>query len=327
VHGPAARRRAAVALLGVIGLVPVLAARATAQTVPAAECCPELLFPIGARAVGLGNALASRSGAESLFVNPALIADVESDQFLVHNLRTDIENSNTFSLFVRSDLIGSMALSWRLIDYGDQISQVDPGQPQGVLTLRAHVLTASYATEVVAGINAGVSYKLYQFRSDCQGACQSDEFTATTHGLDIGIQFRPRFSRSLQLGASVLHLGFPLQVVNAEQASPSPVRLNVGAAWEAAHHFTSDSTIALWISGDAVVSPREGSAYLNGGAELSLDETIFLRAGYGGDVGFGGGPAVGVGLRYDRFDIGIAKSFRQQPTGSDAVQITFAIRF
>jgi len=319
-----------VALLGaILAVLPVRATPAAAQSgsVPAAECCLVLLLPIGARAVGLGHAITSRTGAEGLFVNPALIADVGSDQFVIHNTRTDIEASNTFSLLIRSELIGSMALSWRLIDYPEQVTQDIPGQPLGTLTLRAHVLTASYATQVVAGLNAGVNYKLYQFRSDCQGACQDQEFAATTHGLDFGVQYRPSFSPSLQLGASILHLGFPLQVVNAEQAEPSPVRFHVGGAWEAAHHFTADSTITAWVSGDAVVSPRDGSVHLNAGAELSLDETIFLRAGYGGGAGIVGGPAVGVGLRYDRFDIGVAKSFRAQPDDSDAIQVTFAIRF
>jgi len=318
-----------VALQGaILLLLPARAMPVAAQSgaASAAECCLELLLPIGARAVGLGHAIVSRTGAEGLFVNPALIADVDGDQFLIHNTRTSVDASNTFSLLIRSELIGSMALSWRLIDYGEQVTQDIPGQPLGTLTIRAHVLTASYATQVVAGLNAGVNYKLYQFRSDCQGACEDQEFAATTHGVDFGVQYRPGFQPSLTLGASIVHLGFPLQFVNAEQAEPSPVRFRMGAAWEAAHHFVADSTIMLWVSGDAVVSPREGSLYVNAGAELSLDETIFLRAGYGGGAGIVGGPAVGVGLRYDRFDIGVAKSFREIDE-SDAIQVTFAIRF
>jgi hypothetical protein len=321
------------ALAGIVWLIALSGAApagAAAQSgAGSAECCPELLLRIGARALGLGGAITARSDASSVFINPALIANVDSDQFLVHNSSSSLDDSNTFTILIRSQVIGSLAASYRLVDYGEQPITTDPNQPpSGNVRVLAHVLTATYATEVAAGWAAGVSYKLFQFRNDCSGNCQEVELTATTHSLDAGVQFVPRPLPELNLGASLIHAGFPLQFRNAEQADPPPVRARVGAAYEVAHHIRSDTTVAWWLSADLVTSPRNGDVHVNVGSELSLDQTLFLYLGYGGGPGVTGGAGAGAGLRYDRFDIRIAKSFNTSPLDeSGPVQITFAIRF
>lgn len=320
-------RLAHVALFGVLVAGDVRPARAQGS-VAAAECCVELRFTIGARALGLGEAVTARTAPGSLFVNPALVAGLDADQFIVHNANTSIENSNTFSLLIRSDLLGTFGVSYRLLDYGEQPSTDPNGIQTGTLSTLAHVLTATYATNVTPGLNAGVSYKLFQFRNDCRGYCQGQNFVATTHGLDLGVQLRPPSLPGLEVGASAVHVGFPLQVVNAAQASPMPARLRFGGAYEVGRHLRSDTTWTWWLSGDAVVSPRHGTVELHVGSEVTLDETIYLRAGYSGGEGFASGAAVGVGLSYDRFEIGLAKSFQRSPVDeTDPVQITFGIRF
>lgn len=320
------------ALAGIVFLTLLVGstAQAAAQSSGSAECCAELLLRVGARAVGLGDAITARPDASSLFVNPALIANIDSDQFLVHNSSSSVEDANTFSLLIRSDVIGSLGATYRFIDYGEQEQTSDiPGQPPiGMIRVFAHVLAATYATEVTSGLAAGVTYKLFQFRTDCSGNCEGAELTATTHSLDAGVRFVPRQLPWLNLGAALLHAGFPLQFRNAEQADPPPVRLRAGAAWEVAHHIRPDSSVAWWLSVDVVSSPRSGDVHLNLGSELSLDETLFLYLGYSGAAGRIGGAAAGAGLRYDRFDVRIAKSFASSPLDEGGlVQITFAIRF
>lgn len=313
-----------------IGLAaPARPALAQSGEVPARECCLELLFTIGGRALALGDAVAARTSPGSLFVNPATLANVHEDQLVVHNADTSIEKSNTFSVIVRSEVAGTFGLSYRLVDYGDQEATDINMIPTGTVSTLAHVLTASYSTSVMSGLNAGVSYKLYQFRQDCRGFCnEATGFSATTHGLDLGVQYLPAALPALQLGAAVTHLGFALQVVNSEQASTMPVRLRAGAAYEAGHHFVADSAIAVWTSADMVVNPHDGRTYLNVGVDLSLDQTIFLRGGYGGGGGLTGGAAAGVGIRYGRFDVDVAKSFVSSPVDeSDPAQISFAVHF
>jgi hypothetical protein len=297
--------------------------------VPATECCLPLLFAVGARSLGLGSAVTARSSSGALFANPALVAELVSDEFVVHTASTSLEKSNTFSLLIRSDIVGTIGLSYRLIDHGDQEARDANGNPIGTISIFEQVLTATYATRVAAGLNAGVSYELFQFRQDCRGFCGTANISATTHGLGLGVQYRPRWLDSLELGGSIVHLGFPLQVINAGQASPLPLRLRLGAAYELSHHLRADTTAALWVMVDVVASPRGlGENLLNIGSELSLDDTLFLWAGYASGSGLIGGPAVGVGLKYDRFDVGVAKSFVSSPIDeSEPLQVTFGIRF
>lgn len=320
---------AGAACLGyVLGGVRPLKAQSNGEAVPARECCQPLLLPIGARAVSLGDAITARTSPDGLFANPALVAGVFEDQFVVYNANKSTEDSNTFSVIINSQVAGTFGLSYRLIDYGEQEARDINDIPTGAIRILAQVLTATYATRVMAGINAGVSYKLYQFRQDCSGFCGTEGFSATTHGLDFGVQFLPSKLPALALGAAVAHAGFPLQVVNAEQASPMPVRLRIGGAYEIGHHILADSAVEVHVASDIVTSLRDGRTFLNIGAELSLEQTLFVRVGYGGGASVAGGAAAGVAARYDRFDVGVAKSFVSDPLdGSEPIQITFAIRF
>jgi hypothetical protein len=297
--------------------------------VGASECCLALLLPVGARAVALGNALTARPGADALLLNPAGLGAVVRDEFRIHNAPTDVETSNTFSIAVRIGGAGVAALTYRLVDYGESEATDPQGNPTGTIRLLDHALVATFATYVAPGLTGGISYKVFQFRQDCAGFCGDPGFAATTHGIDAGVQYHPTVWPSLQLGASLVHFGLPLQVINAEQASPMPTRLRVGAAYELMQHFSSDSTTTLWASLDGVGSLREGVApAVGGGLELALDNTIFVRAGYSSGSGRAAGAAIGVGLRYDRFDLGIARSFAGSAFGGqDPFQVTFAIGF
>lgn len=290
------------------------------------ECCLPLIFHVGARAVALGNALTARSGADVLFVNPAGLAEMERDEFRVHTSQTELVTATAFSLAIGIRGAGTLAVTYRLLDLGESETAEGPGGVTGVLRLLDHVLITSFAAVMAPGLSAGVSYKLYQSRQDCQGACTTH--VGTTHGVDMGVQYHPRLWPALQLGASVTNVGTALQIINAEQADPMPARIRAGAAYELMHHFMTDSTTALWATVDVTASWRDRvEPVLAAGVELELDRTIFVRGGYSTGTGYNAGAAVGVGLRYDRFDVGIAKTFASGSGGEDPYQITFAIGF
>jgi hypothetical protein len=304
------------------------ATTATAQ-VAADECCTPLLAPVGARALALGNTLGARIAADGLLVNPATLAGIGADHFVIHTATTSLERSNTFSLIIDAGRAGVFALTYRQIDWGD-VEATDPsGNPTGEIVLIDHVLAATYAARLTPVVGIGLSYKLYQFRQDCRGFCGTDGFAATTHMLDLGLHVRPPGLRGLELGGAIGHLGFPLQVINRPQASPSPARLRVGAAYELLHHFREDSVATVHVSLDMVTRWRAmGEPIFNAGVEAGLENTIFLRAGYAGGTGVLGGPSVGIGLRYDRFDLAIAKAFISPAVNDpDPFQVTFGIRF
>ena len=313
---------------GILPLTPFVL-HAQDEGVGATECCLPMLVPVGARAVGLASTLTARAGADAVFINPASMAGIDRDEFRIHSARTEIETATTFGLSLRIRTAGTIALNYRLVDYGEIDATDDFGNVTGTLRLLEQVLNATFATHMSEEWRAGISYKLFQFRQDCSNVCGANPFSATTHGIDAGVQFHPRVWPALQLGVAVVHLGFPLQVVNAEQASPMPARVRAGAAYEVMHHFTADTSTTIWASADIAASWREGiEPVASAAVEVILDQTLFLRGGYSTGTGRTAGAAVGLGLRYDRFDVGVAKTFAAVGSSTpDPFQITFAITF
>ncbi len=317
----------------VLAAVPVLVAppptAAQSGGVSAQECCLSLLFPVGARAMALGNAIAARPDGGALFANPAALASLDSDEFFVHSLTTSLEKATSFTLLIHSNVAGSFALSYRLVDLGEEQRTDGSGNVTGTLAIFEQVVVATYSTQIVAGLSAGVSYELFQDRQDCRGFCQGADGSATTHGVDVGVQYRPARLPALMVGASLVHFGFPLQVRNQAQADPTPARLRVGGAYDVLRHFRQDSVAEAWVSAEVVASPRNnGELVLNLGGEVIIEETILFWAGHGGGTGLFNGIAVGVGLKYDRFDVGVAKTFASTPLDDeDPFQVTFGIRF
>jgi hypothetical protein len=143
------------------------------------------------------------------------------------------------------------------------------------------------------------------------------------------VQVDPGSIPYLSLGAAVNHVGLKLQVNNAAQAAETPARFKVGAAYELLHLFSTDSTTALWGSIDGTVPFHNQIASQVGmGLELSLDRTLYARAGWASGTGRGTGAALGIGFIYQRFDVSVAKSFASQISDESApVQISLAIRF
>jgi hypothetical protein len=312
---------------GLPGLSPVLQAQQDRRTT-AVECCLTLLVPVGARATGLANTLVARSGPDAVFVNPAGLAGLERDELRIHNAEAEVESSNAFSLAFRIRRAGVLGFTYRLSDWGESTATDPLGNPTGTLRHLVHYAVAGFGTGMGDDLSAGVSYKIYQWRNDCAGFCQEAGFTATTHGIDFGVQYHPVAWPALKLGASMTHLGPALQVLNAEQADPMPTRVRVGAAYEMMRHFSADTTMALWASAGLAGSWRPGVGYrAAGGLELILDRTVFIRAGYGADQTALASAAIGVGLRYDRFDIGISRTFLEATSGGAPFQVTFAVGF
>lgn len=306
------------------------AASAQDASVPAQECCLALLVPVSARSVALGRAIVARAGAEAAFANPAGLAGLDTAQVVVHHTTlVEGDEVNAVSLLFVPERVGTIGVSYYLLDHGEQDAVDGDGRPVGSLASRQHYFVASYATRVAAGFAAGIGYKLYQLRQDCSGFCNGSGNVATTHTVDFGVQYHPRWARSLQVGAAVTDLGFRLQVVNAAQADRPPTRLRVGAAYDALSTFRPDSALRLWVSGEVEYPVFGLSETVTGaGVELSVQDLVQLRAGYRSGGGLDSGPAVGVGVRYERFSVGVGKSFHQSPLGdSSPVQITFGVDF
>lgn len=304
--------------------------------VAAEECCLGLLLPVSGRAVALGRAMVANAGPESVYSNPAGLAAIDTSQFVIHHTtiadlgEEESDQANGFSLLYRTRGVGTLGLTYQLLDYGQQEYRPTEAPPLGIFSIREHFLVASFATPITRTLSGGLSYKIYQFREDCSGFCGGQSGASTTTALDAGLRYAPSRLPALRLGVSVTDLGFKLQVHNSAQASSPPARLHVGGAFQALSLTQVDTAFALWISA-AVQTPvltSSASSVAGVGAELVVARTVFLRTGYRTGSGIGSGPAVGVGVRYERFDLSLAKSFAQSISGDGApVQVSFGIAF
>jgi len=310
-------------------LTQAAAARAQSGGAPPAECCKPLLVPLGGRATALGNALAARSSVDAVYVNPAGLAGLTDDQVVVQRASTFAGEFTGLSVFFARPGIGTLGVTYRLADLLEQEITDLNGQTIGRFAVRDHALLASFATEVAAGLFAGFSYKLYH--TGCSGLCGPDDASGTTHGVDLGVRIAPGPLPALRIGASVLSLGFPLQVVNRQQADRLPTRLRVGAAYDLLAHLPAEVPLELWVS--AEVSRTLGIDPVTTipavGIELSYRNTAFARAGHVRGEGIEGWTAVGVGLEYDRFSVAVARPFGQEVGDAERepFQITFGVRF
>ncbi len=176
-------------LLALVG-VP----RAGAQDV-ATEGALWLLVPIGARSVGAGQAvMATVEGSDAVWWNPAGLARQEKREVAIHHAEPFAASTgDALSIIVPSSLLGVLALSAHVVNFGeDEVTIEDPGGGGvvvGSLLTRSLVFAASYATPVGRRLNAGVTYKVTQFRIDCSGACPpSVGAAATSSAIDLGAQ-------------------------------------------------------------------------------------------------------------------------------------------
>jgi hypothetical protein len=294
------------------------------------ECCPLLLVPVGARAGALGGAITARAGADAVFVNPAGLARLRRNLFVIHHSDVGVQAQiDAFSLLL-AGASSTVGVSYQLFDLG-QVPSTDPtGQPTGELSFRDHLLVASFATGLGPGFSAGIGYKLFQNRIDCTGLCGGEESVATTHAADLGVRYNPAWHPALELGAAVINVGFPLRVEPDARSDAFPSRLHVGAAYDLLSLVRDDSLAALRLSLDLQDQLRDpGSPGLAVGFELDMQRVVFLRAGYAPGEGLGTGAAVGIELRYDRFDIAVARSFLNSilEADSEPFQVSFGLHF
>ena len=297
------------------------------------EGAATILLPMGARAVAMGRAVTAFRGSESAFWNPAGLARIPEGRLVVLRGTPLGGEMTAFSLLLVRQPLGVLGFSYQLLDWGDQDLTDNDNNILGTISTRDHLGIVSFATQILSWLDAGVNFKVFSTRYTCRGQCPSSGVSGTTYLLDVGFMAEPFRGIPLRLGAMVAHAGPDLQIINVEQADPVPTRARVAAAYEVLNHFTAVSAVELWVTAeveDRLQSPGAPVLYL--GSELSAGEEdqIFLRAGYGqGQTGQAAGASVGLGLRYQQFEMGIAKSLSSTSLSnqSEPVHVTFGVLF
>lgn len=309
-----------------------------AQEGSAGEGALFLLLPVGAQAVALGRTMTAVSGPESAFWNPAGLAGVSRSRLVL--VRGDQVAGTAYAVsgLAHAPGRGTLGLSYLLLDVGDLDQTDEFGNVTGTISVRNHLGVLSAAASPLSGLRVGVSFKIIQFRLSCRGDCQDPGTTATTYAFDIGAQAEPL--ERLTVGAMIAHVGPKLQVLNVEQADPLPSRFRVAASYDILDVFTERDDFGGWLGvelQDRLRDPGLPSLYLGSEFTAGREDALSLRAGYvfsdlldkleGADPE--DGARVGLGIRYQRLDMSIAKSLAVSSVTGDTepVHVTFSIGF
>lgn len=272
-----------------------------------------LLVPFGAHAVALGEAVVADStlGTEAMWWNPAALARLGKKEVAVHHSQTLIATSDMLTFALPSRVLGTIAASAYLVNYGDQAA-TDPvnGTEIGTITNRNYQLALSYATPVGKRLSAGVTYKFIMLRFQCTGVCGNvPVISGSTSALDLGAQYVLPTSLPVTIGASVRNIGPALQVKDAEQADPLPRIIQVGGKARVPLQSLNDAGASLDVTLDV-----QSAAALNGAAGglgliLGYRDVAFLRAGYKLQPGDAKGPSIGLGFQRGGFALDLARRF------------------
>ena len=291
-------------VVAIAGAVLVAAADVgRAQTGLATEGALFLLLPVGARSVGLGQAVAAdRSGSESVWWNPAAIGAATRREAAIHHSQSVAGTGDAVTIVIPSSLLGVLALSVNIFDYGEQES-TDPTGPGGgsvgTIIPRSFIYAATYATSLGGYVTAGLTYKLVQFRIDCTGPCPDISFSATTSALDLGAQFVVKRSVPLVIGVAARNVvGLKLQVNDSPQSDPIPRRLQVGVQYRINVPARLAPETAVRLAFDLADGIRVGNPAPRFGADIAFRERFHVRGGYAVEASQSeaGGPSIGLGL-------------------------------
>lgn len=305
------RRRRSRALAA-IALLSVVATTASAQPSGlTTEGAPFLLLPVGARAVGVGQAVvADQFGTEALWWNPAGVARSERREVAVHHYETIIGTGDVVSILIPSDLLGVFSVSLYALDYGDFPVTDSLGNEIGSLLTRNVAYAATYATPIGGRMSAGITFKIVQLRLDCTTGCPS--LSGTTSALDFGAQYDLGVLAPVSVGVAVRNVGAPLQVNDSPQADPLPTRIQIGVLYRVPGMDRYAPETELQLTGDVVDRLSMESPAPRVGAEFSWRRRAHLRGGYVFETARSAesaGPSMGLGLATSNLRLDIATIF------------------
>lgn len=315
-------------------LLPMLVAAASslgAQGSVGSEGGAFLLRPVGARAVGLGQAVvARRDGSEGLWWNPAALAAATRRELSIHHSQDFFATGDALTLILPSTLLGVFAIAADLQNYGEQENTTDPTlPPTGTILTRSFVLSASYAASIGNRAFTGVAFKVVQMRVDCTGPCDFPNEVAQTFAIDAGAQLDVGRSRRVTLGASVRNMGLALQVQDSPQSDPLPTRVQVGLLYRYPLPERYAAEADLNMSVDVIDGLNIDSPLPRVGAEFVWQKRAFVRGGYVFDSAESeaGGPTIGLGFSRNNLVLDLARVFTGFSADAGQAPTFLSLRF
>lgn len=293
-------------------LTVVCAQASWAQGTSGTDAGVFLLLPVGAQAVGMGQAfVAAESGSESVWWNPAGLATQKSHELAIHHSQTIAATGDVLAFVIPSKYRGTFAVSLNVLNPGTQEVRDDQNQPIGVILPRDLVFATTYAKTIGAHLNAGVSYKVIQFRVDCSGQCSTvGTFVNTSHAADAGLQYRAAAGSPLTLGIAVRNFGGGVKSGQSGAKDALPTRTEAGFLYHivALDKFLKDTQVNG--AGSVVATRGERGTSFRIGTDVVYQNEVHFRAGYVGDPNNNDSSAsLGFGIQSGRLVFDIARSF------------------
>ncbi len=305
-----ARVRATAVTVATALFILVAVPQARAQGTLSTEGALFLLVPVGARAVGVGQAVvASDIGSEAIWANPAGLAWLTRREVAINHSQTVVATGDALDIVVPVGKAGVLAATAYVLNYGSQ-EATDQFGATGTIYPHSYVFAASYAATFGSRVSGGVTYKFIQERVDCSGTCGNiPSFSASTNGIDLGVQVIADKDRRLTLGFDIRDAGLNLQINDAPQSDPLPTRLHLGAQYLVPGIEKSIPESELRVSAEVVAGAAFTSPAFRGGAELAYRKMFYLRAGFGSGSGDAAGAALGLGVKRGGISMDFARAF------------------
>jgi hypothetical protein len=258
-----------VLLIGALAVVWVTDVSAQANKRLGTAGASELLVPVGARDLAMGNAgVASSRGVEALYWNPAGVSRMSSTaegMFSYMKYIADI-NLNYAAVAASFKDIGTFAFSFKAFDFGD-ISLTTEDDSEGragrTYTPTYTTLGVGYSRALTDAISAGVNLKLISERIDL--------VNASGVAFDVGVQYTQLAGlKGVGLGVAVKNIGPQMKFDGTgllRDALPSGTRRPEQKLKSDAASFELPSSIEIGLSYDYLIGEnyvfRASGAFAN----------------------------------------------------------------
>jgi hypothetical protein len=280
-----------------------------------------LLLPVGARAVGMGEAVvAQQGGSDVLWWNPAGVAGRTEHEIAIHHSETIVGQGNALAAVLPFHGVGTFGLALNVLDLGRQAATDDQGNPQGVITPTDFEYGLTYAVTPISQLALGATVKHVEARIRCSGLCANLPVGGSNaNGADVGAQIRPTGS-PLTIGLAARNLG-------VGSGSIRPARLDAGADYRVRVPKQYADLVDIHAAAGVVTTARLDSATTRVGTDITLEQRLHVRAGYIHDATNGSGGAVGVGLSSGKLVFDLARTFGGLSANGDKPPTYFSLRY
>ena len=281
-----------------------------------------LLLPVGARAVGMGEAVvAQRGGSDMLWWNPSAIAGngPGDREIALHHSTTVVGQGNALAIVWPSQNRNAFGLAVNVLDLGQQTLTDGQGNSVGVASPTDYSVAVTYAAAPVSWLAVGITAKHVESAIPCSGECSGLGIASSqSNALDLGIQFRPTLP--LTLGAAARNLG-------VASAAGRPGRVDLGADYMVVAFERGPDKVEVHGAASLVSTVKLDSATARFGTDIVVDERLHVRAGYIRDQVNGSGGAIGVGLQSGKLVFDIGRTYGGLTGTNDKPPTYFSLRY